>query len=50
MNYTWTGASLSDLCERQRTNPRRAMMTILSSGDAPSPSADVEAAAPSPSP
>ncbi|KAJ4730747.1 PAR1 protein [Rhynchospora pubera] len=45
------GASLSDLCMKINANPRRAMMTILSSGAAPGPvSGKVEAEAPSPSP
>ncbi|XP_052174626.1 uncharacterized protein LOC127789711 [Diospyros lotus] len=31
------GVFLPDLCERQKTNPRRAMIELLSSGAAPGP-------------
>ncbi|PKI43410.1 uncharacterized protein LOC116193232 [Punica granatum] len=51
------GVFLPDLCEAQRTNPHRAMLELLSSGaapgavsSAPSTSASVDAAAPSPAP
>lgn len=47
------GVYLPDLCERQRTNPRRAMVELMSSGAAPGPVSDVSAdlqAAPAPSP
>ncbi|XAR50877.1 hypothetical protein NMG60_11005331 [Bertholletia excelsa] len=47
------GVFLPDLCERQRTNPRRAMFELLSSGAAPGPvaadaHADTHADAPAP--
>ncbi|KAH7865819.1 hypothetical protein Vadar_011614 [Vaccinium darrowii] len=47
------GVFLPDLCEKQRTNPRRAMLELLSSGVAPGPVStefDHLAHAPAPSP
>ncbi|OIV98614.1 hypothetical protein TanjilG_12737 [Lupinus angustifolius] len=35
------GVFLPDLCERQRSNPRRAMFELVSSGAAPGPVYDV---------
>ncbi|XP_078178375.1 uncharacterized protein LOC144572606 [Carex rostrata] len=43
------GTTLSTLCEKQRTNPRRAMEELSSSGAAPGPASGGEAEAPSPS-
>ncbi|XP_057503501.1 uncharacterized protein LOC130787049 [Actinidia eriantha] len=36
------GVFLPDLCERQRTNPRRAMIQLMSSGAAPGPISNIE--------
>ncbi|XP_028770549.1 uncharacterized protein LOC114727930 [Neltuma alba] len=48
------GVYLPDLCEKQKTNPRRAMVELMSSGAAPGPVSDVSSAdlkaAPAPSP
>ncbi|KAI8556807.1 hypothetical protein RHMOL_Rhmol05G0284200 [Rhododendron molle] len=47
------GVFLPDLCEKQRTNPRRAMVELLSSGVAPGPisiESDHLAHVPAPSP
>ncbi|KAE9622207.1 hypothetical protein Lalb_Chr01g0022831 [Lupinus albus] len=47
------GVFLPDLCEKQRTNPRRAMFELVSSGAAPGPVYDVSdniESAPSPAP
>ncbi|GAB4833918.1 hypothetical protein Ancab_032165 [Ancistrocladus abbreviatus] len=52
------GVFLPDLCEKQRTNPRRAMVELMSSGAAPGPNSDVTsslaegapASAPAPAP
>jgi len=44
---------LPELCEKQKTNPRRAMVELVSSGAAPGPVSDVSediVAAPAPSP
>ncbi|KAJ1419859.1 hypothetical protein SESBI_14838 [Sesbania bispinosa] len=35
------GVFLPDLCQKQRTNPRRAMVELMSSGVAPGPVSDV---------
>ncbi|KAK4268677.1 hypothetical protein QN277_025294 [Acacia crassicarpa] len=47
------GVNLPDLCEKQKTNPRRAMVELMSSGAAPGPVSDASSdlqAAPAPSP
>ncbi|CAL0328258.1 unnamed protein product [Lupinus luteus] len=47
------GVFLPDLCEKQRTNPRRAMFELVSSGAAPGPVSDVSdniEVAPAPAP
>lgn len=33
----YAGVFMPDLCEKQRTNPRRAMVELMSSGAAPGP-------------
>ncbi|TKY63391.1 PAR1 protein [Spatholobus suberectus] len=48
------GVFLPELCEKHKTNPRRAMVELVSSGGAPGPVSDVSenviASAPAPSP
>ncbi len=47
------GVFLPDLCDKQRTNPRRAMVELVSSGAAPGPVSDLSEdiqSAPAPAP